>query len=398
METLPDELLLHVFTFVDPHTLLTLVPGVCRRWRRLCGATPGLHMDMSFFDYDMGLFIHRKDATGARMMAELARRWRNAVGVSFYVGCTDILLAAMTAQCTKLTHFVSAFSGDITDVGVTSLAMHCPRLVSVCFRECDQLTDVGLVTLAEKCRQLVSVTATYGKIQSSSVTALAKHCPLLTSVNFTNCVRLTDVGALARCTQLTQVGFENCSLVVDADVILLAQHCVKLTNVDFSGCDELTDGAVVALAKHCPLLAIVRFDRCAALTDAGVIVLSAQCARLTVVGLCFCVLLTTTSALALAKNCLLLTSVDFCGCARLTDPAVVAFANHAQVRRANFTSCDELTNGAVVDMAVLLSKTPTSLWEVVFSDCYLISAEALTAMAKHCPQFQIVVAPSGYRV
>jgi hypothetical protein len=389
MDTLPDELLLHVFSFVCSQALLTVVPGVCRRWRRLCGDTPGLHLVLNFEGRRLGQ--HANDAAGARMMSELAQRWRHAIAVSFVdVDPTDTLVTALASLCPKLARFASGFSymSVLGDIGVVSLAVHCPRLATVDFGSCPNLTDVGMVALAEKCKQLVSITAGSSQIQSASVVALAKHCPLLTSIDFSYCWQLTNVGALASCTQLTNVNFSECEGVTDADVINLAKHCAKLTSIDFAGCSELTDNAVVALAEHCLLLFSVNFERCAALTDGGVIALATHCSRLRIVTLGACVLLTSGSVLALVHNCPLLTSVDFEYCELLTDSAVVAVAKHASLDSAIFVGCPLLTNGAVVALAAVLSKNPTVLRDLDFYGCSLISEEAIVALTEHCPQLR----------
>ena len=394
MDTLPDEILLHVFSFVCSQALLTVVPGVCRRWRRLCGDTPGLHLVLNGRHFRLGQ--HANDAVGSRMMSELVQRWRHAIAVSF-VGPTDTLVTALASSCPKLTRFASGFSymsSSLGDIGVVSLVVHCPRLATVDFSGCPNLTDVGMVALAEKCKQLVSITAQHSQIQSASVVALAKHCPLLTSIDFSACKQLTNVGALASCTQLTNVNFSSCEGVTDADVINLAKLCAKLTSIDFAGCSELTDNAVVALAEHCLLLFSVNF-RCAALTDGGVIALATHCSRLRIVTMSACVLLTSASVLALVHNCSLLTSVDFEYCELLTDSAVVAVAKHASLDIAIFCGCPLLTNGAVVALAAVLSKNPTVLRDLDFYGCSLISEEAIVALKEHCSQLRVVTAPNG---
>jgi hypothetical protein len=396
MDTLPNELLLHVFTFVDPFCLLTSAPGVCRLWRRLCGDTPGLHLDLSCIDEDRHIGQHNDDALGARMMSELAQRWKQAVRVTLSdVLAIDTLVSAMASQCHKLTHFMSSEGVLIGDMGAVSLAMHCPRLVLVDLGRSSKLTDVGLVALAEKCMQLVSITMSRADIHDAGVIALAKHCPLLATIRFPYCKQLTDVGALASCTQLTDVDFGHCHFLADADVISLAKHCAKLTSVNFDSCTGLTDSAVIELAKHCPLLANVRFNECAALMDAGIVVLSTHCAQLRKISLAGCVLLTSASVEAMITHCPLLVAVTLVRCVLLTDSAVVALAKHTSVKTANFSGCALLTNGAVVHLAVLLSKNPTAMSVLRFRDCHLISIDALEALRTCCLQLEFILGPNG---
>jgi len=333
------------------------------------------------------------------MMSELAQRWKQAVRVTLSdVLAIDTLISAMASQCHKLTHFMSSEGDSIGDMGAVSLAMHCPRLAMVDLGRLSistNLTDVALVALAEKCKQLVSITMSRANIQGAGVIALAKHCPLLATIRFPYCKQLTDVGALASCTQLTDVDFGHCHFLADADVISLAKHCAKLTSVNFDSCTGLTDSAVIELAKHCPLLANVRFNECAALMDAGIVVLSTHCAQLRNISLAGCVLLTSASVEAMITHCPLLVSVTLVRCVLLTDSAVVALAKHTSVKTVYFSGCPLLTNGAVVHLAVLLSKNPTAMSVLRFRDCHLISIDALEALRTCCLQLEFILGPNG---
>jgi hypothetical protein len=107
-----------------------------------------------------------------------------------------------------------------------------------------------------------------------------------------------------------------------------------------------------------------------------------------------CVLLTSVSALALAKHCPRLRLVNFDFCDLLSD-SVVALANLSHLRSASFGGCSQLTNGAVVELAAVLSKNPTVLSHLDFESCPLVSDAALVALFKHCPLLRDVVLPSG---
>jgi hypothetical protein len=48
VNVLPDELLQHIFSLVDPRTLLLVIPTVCVRWRDTCLVMPRAHLDLRF--------------------------------------------------------------------------------------------------------------------------------------------------------------------------------------------------------------------------------------------------------------------------------------------------------------------------------------------------------------
>merc|ERR1712139_475823 len=92
----------------------------------------------------------------------------------------------------------------------------------------------------------------------AGVTDLATHCAELSSVNFMQCMRFTDVAVKA-----------------------LAERCTRLSSVNFEGCRGLTDAALQELTaakkgKRCPGLAAVNVERCPQITNVAFIALGNQ--------------------------------------------------------------------------------------------------------------------------
>ena len=60
---------------------------------------------------------------------------------------------------------------------------------------------------------------------------MGRGCPLLRSINISNCQNVTPVGVMA-----------------------LAQGCPLLVRINLDFCDRISDESVIALAHGCPLL------------------------------------------------------------------------------------------------------------------------------------------------
>jgi hypothetical protein len=340
VDALPDELLLHIFTHVKGVTLITSVPGVCRRWRSLCGDTPAVRLDLGFLGRRAPLTLHNGDATGARMVLAMTRRWKHIVEVE--LGCetsSDVILTALAPFCPQLTEIctdeleVNA-EGHITDTSVTTLAMHCPLLTTVALSMC-AITDMGVTILVEQC----------------------KH---LTSLSFPNCKFLSSRGLLEIAKHgagLTEIDLSSCELMDDEDhglaaVIALAKGCPRLTTIRMAVC-SLTDESVSAFAQNCPLLSVVHIRDNDEVTDAGVCALAERCAKLTDVDFCMCSALTREAVMALANKCPLLSVIDFSFCHLVDDEAVLSLVitMRLHLRHVNFSYCTGITSGAAVALA-----------------------------------------------
>jgi hypothetical protein len=341
-DALPDELVLHIFFFLNSRSLLGAAASVCRRWRALCGDTREVFLDLTFLGTRAPL-RRRPSAAAADAIGRLARRFRHVVAADL-LGFGDDVVTVVAGSCPQLAEFRYT----------RGPAMGQP------------LTDEGLVALAKHCRLLTSVICSGVEITDASLIALAQRCPLLTSVDFGESIKVTDAGvsALAQhCPRLTSIGMAYAELT-DLGVCSLAKHCSQLREVSFPGCAFLSDDSVIALANHCPL--VCKLD----LSDNHDI---------------------TGDAVAfLATRCPGITDVDFSRCTSLTDEAVVALAkNCPHLRNADFDFCYSLTDASVETMA------SPNLFTITFEGCDGMTDDAVRTMARRCVNAISVTLPSG---
>ena len=126
-EHLPEELLGLVLAYVDPATLLSAVPAVCRRWRRMAAEIPGVQLDI-------------KRAPGMNRAFQLFRGEADAIAA----------LAVLGAKFPKAEAVVLKGCDNLTDAAVVALAERCPLLASVDWGNNRKLTDAAVVALAER--------------------------------------------------------------------------------------------------------------------------------------------------------------------------------------------------------------------------------------------------------
>jgi hypothetical protein len=406
MDALPDELLLHIFVFLNTRSLLVTVSGVCTRWRALCGDTPRVRVDLSFLPWY--LLLAPPDRRTMRVttplssLAKALARFKHVESVRA-VSAGDGIALAIASSCPRLSavDFTDprnlgskrawAYYYCLTDVGLARLAECCPLLTSVDFREGNSVSDASLVALADRCPRLTSL-AVGGRqctITIVGLQAILARCgPHLTKVHFDACFDDEAVVALAQsCPHLTTVGLRGTS-TADSGLIALAQHCPRITSIDITDCGDMTDVGVITLAQHCPLLMKVYCNGCCRLTDAAMVALAERCTQLTSLHANYCRQLTDSALISLGKNCPRLKTVHFDECSLLTDLGVDALAEGCHhLTTVTLYECHRLTGVAVCAIAKhcpLLRVLQTAL-------CPLLTDVGVLELAQHCPQLECVI-------
>ncbi|KAG2488083.1 hypothetical protein HYH03_013386 [Edaphochlamys debaryana] len=226
------------------------------------------------------------DATSAR---RFSTGLRCTQVVPYTSGPAALRLAACLPSLQHLAlHEATSCLGGMTDEFATAVAQHCPLLSSleVHFTRyslpSEFFTDAGMLALAERCPRLARISlANCGAITDRSLYAIASHCRSLTSLALGGYHELiTDYGTVVlfqASSSLTDVSLSGkLRRVTDASAEALAQHSGgALREVKLTR--SMGDGALAALAAHCRVLRKVDCGKCdpSALTAGGVAALLA---------------------------------------------------------------------------------------------------------------------------
>jgi hypothetical protein len=97
IESIPVELLVAVFTSLDPSTLLLAVPAVCRQWRRVLPLIPNFHLDLTFLPSRAAMRRDDEDGRKVRWIVGLLTR-HPQVSDSVRSGCLGRLGQARQGQ------------------------------------------------------------------------------------------------------------------------------------------------------------------------------------------------------------------------------------------------------------------------------------------------------------
>lgn len=242
----------------------------------------------------------------------------------------DAWICAIAAHCKELTSLDNE-EGLITDRGLLALGKGCPKLSYLNLKNCHQITRQGAIAWAEQnvsnlthlnlshsrlhldgvievlsqnCPQLQHFHAHSCWIGDTSLSALARHCPDLISLDVPFC-EFTDEGVIAFAaanTRLKDINISKTANLTDQSVIALLSHSPLLERIDLKSCPQLSPKSIQALVKHCPHVKSINLSSCSWVTEESLSDIAKAYPHLEEIELAGCTDL-GKGVQALARNC-----------------------------------------------------------------------------------------------
>ncbi|XP_052243148.1 uncharacterized protein LOC127853062 isoform X2 [Dreissena polymorpha] len=363
-QCLPDEILLHVFAYLDQASL-TKVAQVCQQFYRVA-------MDESLWKYitikkssldddslyeiaqrhptSLALIQCKGDNVTAKGLRDLFKECADSIKELNISRCSqgalsgDSLLLHAAARCHHITHLDCSWC-HVTDSGLMAIANCVHRLESLCISGCQAVSNDGLETVVKKHGAQLRVLEMFGCINLSprGLRSVANNCINLITLNLGQCYKLTDScisqlsGILGRiesldlrgckqikdncihrlvknCSRLKHLSLANCLNITDVSILEISTYLNDIRSLDVCGCKQITDSSVRALVNTCSNLR--HFDiSSTSCTHRSVSMIANFCGqRLETLKINFLTDVTEQSVIKLAKHCRRLTSVHMYGC------------------------------------------------------------------------------------
>uniref|UniRef100_A0A667G040 F-box and leucine rich repeat protein 17 n=1 Tax=Lynx canadensis TaxID=61383 RepID=A0A667G040_LYNCA len=213
------------------------------------------------------------------------------------------------------------------------------------------MSDTGVCVLAFKCPGLLRYTSlqVVNSFLTTSIIAVASHCPLLQKVHVGNQDKLTDEGLKqlgSKCRELKDIHFGQCYKISDEGMIVIAKGCLKLQRIYMQENKLVTDQSVKAFAEHCPELQYVGFMGCS-VTSKGVIHLT-KLRNLSSLDLRHITELDNETVMEIVKRCKNLSSLNLCLNWIINDRCVEVIAKEGQnLKELYLVSC-KITDYALI--------------------------------------------------
>ncbi|KDQ15410.1 hypothetical protein BOTBODRAFT_158249 [Botryobasidium botryosum FD-172 SS1] len=438
--TLPHEILIHVFKHLvstsDLHNSLL----VCRAW---CQCSVELLWHKPQFSKLASLFkmlhvISRSDqifnyATFIRRLnfVELAQDLTDQLFVRIatcerlerltLVGCTllsDESISKVVTSCPSLVTIDLTNVCQVTDKSIIDLALSSPKLQGINLGNCKEITDAAVLALAENCPHLRRIKL-YGieAITDEPIRVLALNCPLLLEVDLNQCPRVTDRPIrdlwersyhlrefrLSGLVSLTDAAFPvpplapsgvsdvvnpfpynstSSSPTLELPPLILPKPFDHLRLLDLTSCMHLTDDAIDGIISNTLKIRHLVLARCSSLTDNALFSISKLGRNLHYLHLGHVSNITDRGVTALARSCVRLRYIDLAACINLTDLSVHEISALSKLRRIGLVRVTNLTDQGVFALA----ERHHSLERIHLSYCESITVSAIHHLLQKLPR------------
>lgn len=275
----------------------------------------------------------------------------------------------------------------LSDGGLTAVARRCPQLRTLEVRGCTQVTDVGVSEVVSRCLNLDRLDLT--------------GCFQVTSVRFRPAVPAGGV-ALSECPgrgesdsslsgrgvprqlYLQYVDLTDCQALEDAGVKALARGCPQLTHLFLRRCLRITDTAVKSVASYCVMLRELSISDCLQVTDFGLYELAKLGPHLRYLSVAKCERVSDAGLKQVCRHCYRLRYLNARGCEAVSDATLEVLARSCpRLRALDVGKCEVGDRG----LACLARHCP-NLRKLSLKSCDLVTDRGLQALAYFCRGLQ----------
>lgn len=301
----------------------------------------------------------------------------------------------------KLITHLQLSNSDLDDNGVISFLKLCPGLTSLDLGKLlrtisfggppnlPTMTNATLAVLGRYCPLLTSIDLSMAiNITDEGIEALTKSLPKLSSINLKMCNQLQNgiLASLVRnCENLKTIHLSNGSGFTDESLISLFARFRFLEKVDLNCCTianrNITNAVVNAISQHCRGIQELELS-CWPLTDEVVTTLTQSCTKLRVLNLMQCVLITDKSIRAISQNCPNLTGLNIMDCMSLTD--ISSLKGH--IKHLTLRNCQNITDASVI----AFSKNCKELENIDITLCSKLTDASIVALCDNCPNLKTI--------
>lgn len=333
-DLMPDELWLHVFSYLTPAELSIGAAMVCRRWHRIC--------------------------TDAAL-------W------------TSLELAFSSSIAPHQLCYVASRAPLLHELSLQGRAPLLPAELHIVGRLCPALRelDVGFCNVGAAEMRAMAECGGYRRLRSLNVEGSGS-------------VSMDFVQLLCRLPELGALNLSHCQVITDAEMVYLARHLSALTELNIDGVSFITDEAIKELVLcHGTRLTSLDLDG-AELTDESVQLVAAACRSLTRLRVSFCEQLTDVSLQSI-QSLVDLRSLSLRKGQQFSTAALAKmFGSQFQLNQLSSLDLSECTG---VDDGVLKNLCDSChqrLFELRLCWCWEVSEVGLEAVVTKCSGLRIL--------
>ncbi|XP_033646648.1 uncharacterized protein LOC117305872 [Asterias rubens] len=356
-ELLPDEILLHIFSYLSFSDLIQCAVS-CSRFHRIA-------MDDTLW---RTIGLHKRQVTDF-WLTQIGERHPVSLSITqchgnivtenglrnLFRSCADSLQELNVSGCT---------GGDLTGDSLLLHASRCQYLTSLDASWC-QVTDNGLAAISDSCKRLTSLCL--NGCQSVSDECLRKvitrHGKSLQVLEVLGCLQLSPetlrlIGK--ECRHLRTLNIGQCYRVTDDCISVLAGHLRNLQHLDLRGCKQIRDSCIRKIVRNCKRLINLVLANCNHITNAAIIEIATYLSTIRSLDVSGCKKVNNEGVRSLATCCHHLTSLDVSstGVDHKSVSALASYCNKTLVS-ARFNCCKDITEAATIKLLKNCKKLKT---------------------------------------
>lgn len=267
-DSLPNEILLVIFAFLDSVTYFSSVPRVCRRWHAV-SLDHSRQCDLTFLPRKSKLRVamtHRHDDLAVLACAVESRRFQRATFLKIppWLKGNDRHVRTIVPHCPNLISIELPYCSDITNTSLSVISVAYPNLQAVHLPGCPNITENEISCLAQRCTKLSVVDFSSCSLDARVLQHLARCCPALSCIRFNNNRGLEDdflIELANRCPSLVELRVRGQPSLRDKGVVEMAEMCQSLEVLDLSYAN-VTSRSLFAISNFCQNLRVLYFPDC----------------------------------------------------------------------------------------------------------------------------------------
>lgn len=292
INSLPDELLCHIFCFLPRARERSACASVSKRWLLLQSR---LRQDEFMCSHaEDGLDEACDEVKSLEAISEgggkaddddkrikKQSQWAKGDLSRCLEGrkATDVRVAAMAVGTGARGGLgkLSIRQGSATDVGLSAVGFCCAALRNLCLWDCPNFKDEGLSTIGKGCRLLEKVDLFKCPLVGDlGLQSIAKNCPLLSFLSLDECGLVSNKSLVAvgeGCSNLLSLNIRNCPLIGDDGLVSAVCNLKKLKRMKLEGL-RVGDKSLACIGLYAKALVRLSLQNLDVVSEEGFILFS----------------------------------------------------------------------------------------------------------------------------
>lgn len=355
-DSLPNDVIIKVFQWLDTYDLLTLAT-VCRRFEKLIW-DPALWKTIA---------LKGDGISGDKALNCILRR----------------LVDQSNEKCSQVERVMLSDGCRLSDKGLQLIIRRCPNITHLQTQFCPSFSNQSLIEFVSKSTNLQHLDITgCSQISCINMSSLEGSRKLLLQyVDLTDCASLDDNGLkliVKNCPLLIYFYLRRCIMLTDTSLKYISKFCIALKELSVSDCLNVTDFGLYELAKLGQTLRYLSVAKCK-VSDVGLKYLARRCYKLRYVNCRGCEAVSDESITVLARSCSRLRSLDI-GKTDVSDAGIIALAESCpNLKKLSLKNCDMISDEGLR----YVSYYCRGLQLLNIQDCN-ITAEGYKSVKKFC--------------